>query len=189
MAIEVQNYIDLITSEYYNNPKFTAMTRKILEKDYASTSILEHLWDYFKLDTATGSQLDIIGQYLNITRELPIDSSVLPDVLTDDLYRLVLKARVLQYHWDGTIEGIYKITLELLPDALIWLVDNQDGSYQMLLMSPNFDDQIAELFILGYITPKPAGIKVTYTLFEKAFFAWDKNDQYYKGWDNSVWLR
>ena len=30
MAIEVQKYIDLITSEYYNNPKFTTMTRKIL---------------------------------------------------------------------------------------------------------------------------------------------------------------
>ena len=188
MAIEVQKYIDLITSEFYNNNKFTEMTRKILEKDYHSTSILEHLWDYFNLDNAVGKQLDVVGQYLNLTRELPIDSNVLPDVLPDDLYRLVLKARVLQYHWDGTIEGIYRITKTLIPDALIWLVDKQNGSYQMLLMSPNFDDNISELFILGYITPKPAGVKVIYTLFEKPFFAWDRNDQYYKGWDESVWL-
>lgn len=188
MAIEVQKYIDLITSEYYNNPKFTTMTRKILEKDYGSASVLEHMWDYFNLDSAVGAQLDIVGQYLNIKRELPIDDDVLPDVLPDDLYRLVLKARVLQYHWDGTIEGIYKMTQELLPTALIWLQDNQNGSYNMLLMSPDFDEQLSELFILGYITPKPAGIKVVYTLFERPFFAWDRNDQYYKGWDESVWL-
>lgn len=185
--MEVKKYLDLITSENVK-PNFLSITDHLLNLIKNSTDVLEDFWNYFNLDTATGAQLDIIGQYLNITRNMPANITDLPSVLDDDTFRILLKSCVLQYRWDGTIDGLYKIITYLYPDTVLWIDDRGNMSYQVSVLANSFDPYVPELFINGYILPKPAGIKVNYLIIESKVFTWDTEEQYKSGWDNSSWF-
>lgn len=187
--MDKKDYLDLITSEYYNKPKFYKTTEELLNLASKSAEVLSNFWEYFNLNTAVGNQLDVLGMYLNITRSLPVDSEEIPAILPDETFRIVLKSRVLQYRWDGSIQGLYDIISSLYPNMVIWLQDNADMSYTVFVMTDVFDEYVAELFLLGYILPKPAGIKVNYVLYERPFFTWDESTEHYKGWDEGAWMR
>lgn len=186
--MDKKDYLSLITSEYYDKKNFLSYVDTTLNPINEVANLHENMNTYFAIDTAVGKQLDIVGQYLNITRELPFQSTILPSVLTDDLFRFVIKCRVLQYRWDGTIEGILNIVESVVPGTLIQITDNQDMSYLLTVVSSTFNEQIGELFLNGYVTPKPAGVKVNYMLYERPFFSWDKDTTYQKGWDEGIWM-
>ena len=54
-------YIDLITSEHYNKPKYKAYVKKFLDMLSPAVNCYNEYNILFVLDTAVGSQLDIIA--------------------------------------------------------------------------------------------------------------------------------
>ena len=68
----------------------------------------------FVLDTAVGSQLDIIGDLVGIGRNLPTDNVNIPSTLNDNYYRRVIRSKIYFNHWDGTRESLEKIIDENL---------------------------------------------------------------------------
>lgn len=138
--------------------------------------------------TPADLSFDVFNEVYEGNQLLDINYNGIPKVLPDDLYRLILQSRVYQYHWDGTIKGLYSIFNALFPDVILWLQDNGDMSYTVTVMTTELPEFIPELFTLGYITPKPTGIRVNYIMYERPFFSWDLDELFYKGWDQGIWL-
>ena len=99
---------------------------------------------------------------------------------------MVIKSRILSNHWDGTMKGLADIINTVYPDAVYQIIDNQDMSYQIIMIDPGADMTKSALLFNGYIIPKPA-VRVNYTLQDKALFGWDSDTAFIKGWDNGIW--
>ena len=115
----------------------------------------------FDLDNATGEQLDIIGQYIGLKRLLTFQPQYDSPLLDDYYYRLLLKVRISQNNWDGTMAGIQKIWNNIFPEYKITVVDNQDMSINIRItgLQTAFEHEIIRH---GYVLPKPMGVLVNF---------------------------
>lgn len=176
---QIQSYLDLITSQHKTKPNFNAWLSAPLAKVYDGLSAANSINAAFDIDSAVGSQLDIIGQIVGRSRSLPFqpgDGS--SPTLSDTNYQIALKAKIAQNQWDGTIPEIYNIWNNLFSDISINIVDNQNMTMSVLIYTNGLiDPVITEMLSLGYIIPKPAGIGLT--VIEVSTVS---EDQYYAGW-------
>lgn len=180
-------YLQLITSQYADKPLFNEYVKTLLDEISPIIDCLNDFNIVFILDTAVGDQLDKIGQLLDLSRELPVDDPNIPSILTDDTFRLVLKARILANHWDGSNEGLIKIIDTMFPSVSYQLIDGQDMSMTVAIIDPNSTPERIALLLNGYILPKPSGVRVNYTIQDKPLFGWDSDTGFIKGWDEGTW--
>jgi hypothetical protein len=116
-------------------------------------------YDYeFDIDNAAGVQLDLIGGIVGRRRLLdfqPQDGSSAN--LDDEMYRILLKAKISQNHWDGTIPGMYELWENLFPDYEIFIKDNMNMTMTAYLAGyvPNL---LFDLINNDYIIPRPQGV-------------------------------
>jgi Protein of unknown function (DUF2612) len=126
---DVTPYLGLITSEHADKPNFMAMVAAVCQP---FADITEEYSDgvsgLYDIDTAVGAQLDIIGQWIGLSRYLqipltgvyfsfdmtglgfdqgvwlgPFDSPTQLVALGDNTYRIILKAKIRANAFDGTI--------------------------------------------------------------------------------------
>lgn len=163
MAIDT--YLDNITSQHRDKPKFIAWLSSHLNKIDDVYNVLKSMDDSFDIDNAIGAQLDTLGVIIGRNRTLSFQpSNNFSPVLTDDMYRLVLKTKVALNIWDGTIPSMYEIWNNIFGndnDLSLQIKDNQDMSFNAYITG--YTDQIQQDLIQhGYIVPKPQGVKVNY---------------------------
>lgn len=185
---DVQYYLDLITSEHNQKPKYMAMLEAILKPMANGVVVAKSLNVLYNLDTAVGVQLDIIGQWIGRTRYLkapitgvfftyntgpgynfgiykgPFDPGTELVALPDEQYRTYLKAVAAANQWDGTIPGAYAayaILFEGTPYEVL-IFDFQDMSMAFALLGAVPDALTQALFTGGYLSLKPDGVSVRY---------------------------
>lgn len=180
-------YLKLITSEYANKPLYNSYVKAFLDMLSPLVDNYDAFDSLFNLDTAAGEQLDTLGSLVGISRKLPISNSNIDPILNDDTYRKVILSKIMANHWNGSIEGLEGILQKVFPDLSYSIVDNQDMSYNVVIIDPDYDEQVVELLFEGYILPKPSGIKVNYTIVDKALFGFDADTNVVKGWDLAEW--
>ncbi len=155
----IQPYLDLITSEHYNKPKFMAWLTAPLQLVDDTTTAANDLLTAFDINTAVGAQLDILGVSIGQARDIGVPLSGASSILDDTHYRLVLQARIARNNWDGTIPSIYEIWNNAFPSVLLQLVDNQNMTMQAVIT--NLTDNVSqELVTAGLIVPKPMGVEL-----------------------------
>lgn len=182
----VQPYLDLITSEHNKLPKFMAMVEGLLRPFADALAVAQSLRTIYDVDSCGGMQLDAVGVWVGRSRQLTIPitdvyfafntgpgfnkgifklpNSPLGNVilLPDDQYRTLLKATIAANHWDGTVTGAYeayRIIFGPLGYAMI-ILDRQDMSMDEVLAGPVPDALTLQLFLQGYLSLKPAGVRV-----------------------------
>ena len=112
----------------------------------------------FDIDDAIGIQLDMIGDVVGRKRLLnfqPSDGS--SAILDDEMYRILLKAKISQNHWDGTIPGMYELWNNLFPEFNIFIKDNMDMTMTAYL-NMHTPLSLIELIENDYIVPRPQGV-------------------------------
>lgn len=186
MSAPVSQYTGLITSEH-QKPDFVAVISALVQGQADNQTLLNNLANYFDLDTAIGAQLDIIGLWVGISRNLdvpltgvyfswgtlgvgwgqgtwkgPYDPSDQLDSLPDDAYRTLIRAKIGANNWDGTVPGAYTIwnTLFAGTGYSVLIQDNQDMSMEYALLGPVPDAVTLALFENGYLNIKPAGVRI-----------------------------
>ena len=180
-------YLKLITSEHSVQSKYTEYVKTFLDMISPCVDIYNDFDVLFALDSATGDQLDKLGELVGIGRQLPVVDEHIPSTLDDEAYRLVIKAKIYKNHWDGTIEGLQKIFSAFFPSLPYEIVDNQDMSYTISLIDPDADELFVALIMNGFILPKPSGVRVDYNIMESSLFGWDADTAFVKGWDKAIW--
>ncbi len=161
--IDISTYLNRITSEHKVRPKFMALVEARLKPFVELFELLEEIDKAFDLDTAEGNQLDIIGQYVGVSRLLDFQPNNAEPLLPDPYYRMLLKARISLNNWDGSIEGIKKIWGDVFPEYEIQIVDNQDMTMEARIIGLEtlFENELVQH---GYITPKPMGVLIDYSV-------------------------
>jgi hypothetical protein len=158
---ENTHYINRVPPQH-KRPNFTRWLSANLDPLHDVETLLDGMREAFDLDSAAGAQLDVIGQITGRGRVLsfdPMDGS--SPVLDDDIYRLLIKAKISVNQWDGTIPGVMELWENLFPEYRLIMQDNQDMTmdlYVIGLVTPLEQ----ELMQRGYIAPKPMGVLVNF---------------------------
>lgn len=163
MAID--KYLDNITSQHRDRPKFISWLSKNLTTIDHTYLVLKSMDSNFDLDNAIGIQLDALGESIGRKRTLTFQPlNGFNPILDDNTYRLALKAKVAMNNWDGTIPQMYEIWNDIFgkdSDLDLQIQDNQDMSINAYVTG--YVDQIQQDLIQhNYVVPKPQGVKVNY---------------------------
>lgn len=214
----IQEYLSLITSEHKQRPKFTAMVSTDVSGPVQVQDLLSAMIPLFDVDLAIGHQLDVIGQWVGISRNIAIpipgvffswdgtnpyvgwdfgvwqDASQPSDitVLPDDVYRTFIKAKIAANRWDGSLQNMYEVWDSVFTDITIFIQDNQDMSYDIGFVGRPVDALTLALIQQGYLPLKPEGVRVNVIyspIDDNPMFAWDIQTDVFKGWDEGAWAR
>lgn len=184
----VSTYLSRIIAYYRNSPKFNATVGMTLQPLIDLQNFLESLPNAFNLFTATAAQLDIVGQWINLSREVqvpvpdpwfrwgdakrgwgagywkqPIDQSTYFVSLDDDTYRSLLIARIQGNQWDGTSSEALAImqmffTPARIPGATLIVDDHLTMDTYYALSGAWPDTVTMELFANDYLGLDAAGV-------------------------------
>ena len=134
MNIDISKYTNLITSQHKDKPKFVEFVKTLCQPYVDMQNVISTFSAMYDINNGFGAQLDVIGQWVGISRALPeqitgvyfaldtpglgLDESVWqgpfnPDTylvfLPDDHYKLLLNAKILNNQWDGSKDQAYII--------------------------------------------------------------------------------
>lgn len=176
------------------------------------------LLDDFDLDDAIGVQLDAIGVWVGISRylESPItgiyysvngtvqegvnygilkgilDNGVDMIKLNDQAYRLLIRAKIANNRWDGSIPGAYEVWETVfgppgpgVPTLLIQ--DNQNMSMTFGVSNVLLSTLEKSLLVGGYIDLRPEGVRISDYIIvpiEGPLLIWDNPET---PWDVGIW--
>lgn len=153
--------LNKIPPQHKIRPKFMAYLAAYLEKLKDIAEVLRQIDPEHDLDIAIGSQLDTIGGIVGAQRLLDFEPVYAPALLTDDYYRMIIRAKISLNHWDGTTSGIQDSWNVVKNGYQLDVIDTQDMA--MLLRVHGVTDLFESEFISrGYLAPKPEGVRVNY---------------------------
>lgn len=157
----LDGYRRLLTSEYKTRPRLTSWLLWLLSEGLTYKNTVQEFLDAFNLDTAEGVQLDIIGRIVGVDRLLPFHPvSGDSPLMNDSTYRMVIKAKIIQNTWKGTLDELYEAWAVLFPEVRYFQIqDLQDMTYNVVIMGA-FTPLERELIANGYIIPKPEGVRI-----------------------------
>lgn len=214
----LEDYLNLVTSEYRNQPVFIATLSLILKPIIYMQDLKKSMIPLFDLDVAVGDQLDILGQWVGVSRNIaipitgiyfswdgsdytlgwdygswqPSDAPTSITSLPDDAYRTLIRAKIAANHWDGTTDGAYTIWDALFPNVTILIQDNQNMTYALAIVGGVIDSLTLALITGGYIQLRPEGVRISgyYASIDSGpVFAWDLDAPLLQGWDTGSWAR
>lgn len=213
------DYLNLITEEYADKPRFTAMIKALSQGFVDIQNIEAVIPNFYDIDVAVGVQLDAIGVWIGISRYLktpltnvyftwddttlvgwdsgswmgPYDSATGITVLSDDAYRTLLKAKSAANQWDGTIPLAVTIWNTVFGTGQTVIIqDNQDMSMIMGFVGPPLTAVQQALVTSGYIPLKPEGVHIAFyaiPIDTNPIFAWDATTTLLNGWNVASWAQ
>lgn len=217
----MSKYVDLITSYHASKPLFVQhvdlSTRPLVD----AASAMAGMTSDFDIDTAVGVQLDIIGEWVGRSRVVsepitgvyfsfdtdglgfeqgvwqgPYDPDSGFTKLSDEVYRVILKAKIAINNWDGTNDSLPDILNTALSGSglAMQIIDNQDMTISVIVF-PESDiaDVSRELLAAirqGYLTVKAAGVLAGTIITPSTgtqMFGFDLDNEYFAGFDIGAW--
>lgn len=217
MSFRTDQYLALVTSEHSQRPKFMASILASIQGLADLQDNCSNLSSLFDIDTAVGDQLDKLGQWVGVSRNVavpianvyfswgvanqgwgqgawfsPFDSVAGLVRLPDESYRTLIRATIARNVWDGTVPSIYKIwgLVFALAQFQLLVQDNQDMSMTIIMLTTGSIDAITLALITGgAIVPRPAGVRITgYTQAMAPIFGWGSNSNLVAGWGVGSWI-
>ena len=222
----MSKYTDLITNYHATKPKFfdhvDLSTRPLIDITGATRGLVSA----FDIDTAVGVQLDTLGLWIGRSRIVsqpisgvyfswdtdglgydqgvwqgPYDPGEGYTTLSDETYRIILKAKIAINNWDGRNDSLPPILDAVTAGSglRMQIVDNQDMTISVWVF-PETDVSNASLELIaaikqGYLTVKAAGVwagdiqtpSVLTPLVGSKFFGFDMDNEYIAGFDDGAW--
>lgn len=222
----MSKYTELITNYHAVRPLFSQhvdlSTRPLTDVSAALGGLLTA----FDIDTAVGQQLDILGLWIGRSRYVAIPISGIffswdtdglgydqgvwqgpydPDTgftaLSDETYRVILKAKIAINNWNGQNDTLPPILDAALAGSGIrmQIVDRQDMTIGVWVF-PEVDISQVSLELIaairqGYLTVKAAGVwagsieipSVETPSEGNRFFGFDMDNEYIAGFDTGSW--
>ena len=169
-------------AQYADKPKITQWLDIIPTMSLQLVDVAEQVRTSYDIDNATSYELDVIGRivaqprdfesYISVTAlylgsndanlggtnaQLKSSSSIISDSVSDEIYRILIKAKIAKNNSDGTLESVLS-SVNFITDTEISSITEGDMSFGI-----NFADEIDELsrFLLTTfdLIPKPQGVQ------------------------------
>jgi hypothetical protein len=186
-----EEYLALITTEHQERPRFKATVQASVSPFAKVQEVLRSLVPAYDVDEAVGEQLDRVALWVGVTRRVavPIDGFYFswddtvatgwesgiwkgigdPDSgfvsLPDDLFRLLIRAKILANHWRGDIPGAYEILRAAFNvGSNITITDNQDMTMTVTIVAGSIPAVEQAILTEGYIPIRPSGVQANYVI-------------------------
>lgn len=224
----MSKYTELISNYHRGKPRFVSHVDLSTRPLADVATALDDLLSAFDIDMAVGVQLDQLGEWIGRTRAVAqpvsgvyfaLDDDALgwdrgvwqgpwdPDSgytrLSDDTYRIILKAKIAINCWDGSNDSLPDLLDSVLAGSgmKMQIVDNQDMTISVWAF-PQTESSTASLELIaairqGYLTVKAAGVwggNIVTPWVETPsegvkFFGFDMDNDYIDGFDVGAWER
>lgn len=211
------DYTSLITSEHSSKPRFSAMVAAVAQCFVDQINVLQSIPAAFDLDSAVGVQLDAVGLWAGITRQVktplsvyfsfdtanlgfdqgswqgPFDPSTGLTSLDDATFRTLIRAKIAANSWDGTIPGAASAYANLFngSGSYIFIQDNMNMTMTVGVSGKIPSAVLRALFAGNYLHLKPEGVRVDYVVVPSvdstSLFGFDVSNQYLAGFDTGSW--
>ncbi|WP_165431831.1 DUF2612 domain-containing protein [Atlantibacter hermannii] len=217
----MSKYTDKITNYHATRRDFPQHIDLITRPLSDVASAVTGLVTAFDIDHAVGVQLDILGRWIGRSRIVsepisgvyfcwdtdglgydqgiwqgPYDPDTGYTTLSDDTYRIILKAKIAINMWDGQNDSLPAIldTATAGSGLRMQIVDNQDMTISIRVF-PETDISDVSLELLaairqGYLTVKAAGVwsgEIITPSDGSRFFGFDLENDYIAGFDDGAW--
>ena len=212
-------YTTLIAGYHAQKPKFQKWVFALTEplRIARERLALMQVQD-FDLDMAVGAQLDAVGARIGLNRRLPIpvtdaffalddvdgigldlgvwltklDTTSILVTMSDNVYRMALKAKVRLNHYDGTRQQIVSIVRDLFEsfnssDYLVTVVDSQDMNFTIGMVKSEMSPILLELIQNRILDTIAAGVGANFDDMAQVRFGFDVNTTSVKGFDLGFW--
>ena len=213
---QATDYTALITAEHADKPKFMAMMAIVAQCFADQINVAQSIPAAFDLDTAVGVQLDAVGLWAGIKRQVktplnvyfsldtaglgfdqgnwqgPFDPSTGLTSLDDDTFRTLIRAKIAANSWDGTVPGAAAAYANLFngSGSYIFIQDNQDMTMTVGVSGMIPSALLRALLSGGYLPLKPEGVHANYLVpsaNNTPLFGFDVQNQYVGGFDTGSW--
>ncbi|MEL6237018.1 MAG: DUF2612 domain-containing protein [Pseudomonadota bacterium] len=211
------DYTGLITSEHSSKPRYSAMVAAIAQCFVDQINVMQSIPTAFDLDQAIGVQLDAVGLWAGITRQVktplsvyfsldtanlgfdqgswqgPFDPSAGLVSLDDATFRTLIRAKIAANRWDGTVPGAAAAYANLFAGSgsQIFIQDNGDMTMTVGISGVIPSAVTRALISGGYLHLKPEGVHVNYYFVASAnntpLFGLDVENSYISGFDVGSW--
>lgn len=215
---DVSKYLAIITSEHNQQPDFMDTVENNVQPYANNITTLLSMPLLFDVDFAVGDQLDKVGQWIGATRNVTIALTNVyftfddPNLgfdqgtwfnqfnpvsgivhLSDTAYRTLLRARIANNQWNGTIPGAYDVWDAAFTGTGIGiLIQDLENCHMLVALTGPVPDAVTlALFRGGYLNIKPAGVKIdaylTPTVQNAPYFGFDVENSSISGFDVGAW--
>lgn len=189
MAADENSYTGLIAGAHQGKERFTEWIYQLTQPLVEAQKTLIDGYKVFDLDLAEGEQLDALGVRIGVTRKLkikiadvffafddvdgkgfdfgiwqtPRDDRVGITVLSDEVYRQVLKAKVALNQYTGKNEDFAALLQQIqsafgLSSGTMSYIDMQDMTINVYLDRSRIPPIVWELFSTGVLSLNHAGV-------------------------------
>lgn len=180
-------YFNRVYAQYRTKPKAVQWYEIIRNMADPLSGVIWAVRNSYDIDGARGELLNVIGRIVVVGRNFTAQPELFPGlfdltdgaefgdddamfselsvaqdgVMSDDLYRLVIKSKIAKNNGDATIESILDAVSFLLPKATdLRLIDSDDGDFHI-----EYKGQMTNLekwaLTNNDLVPKPLGITFT----------------------------
>ena len=119
--LNLESYLEMFPAATREKPRFMALAGAVMTQAAELLALVQtEIPAAYDLESASGRQLDALGELLNVPRPMPSTS--------DEDYRFLLRAKIAVHHWDGTNESLPGVLAAAFPGRDAKLIDNQDGT-------------------------------------------------------------
>lgn len=131
------------------------------------------------IDTATGAQLDGIGDIVCLTRAEAVAKYGIE--MTDEIYRLFLKYQMLRNTNQCTLTDLYTACKLLYGAQVISYKDGEAPATFRLAIGAELSPQTIDLLNAAGAAIKPAGVAATLSYYAMDFFGFKDTNEYALG--------
>ena len=155
MSTYTDYYADLLILQYRTQPKARA-TISALTGEVISNGLLLDVINGFNLLTAVGKQLDILGKYIGLSRNVKDKiGSPATIILTDEQYRLLLQLKLVCNTSYSSTSQIRRALYQIFPNDIRVFDDRtMEMEYQL---STRFND-LVPVIVTEKLLPFPMGL-------------------------------
>lgn len=178
------DYVALIPSQHRDKPNFVAMVSLLVQAFVDGINQWLGLVNDLDLDLAIGAQLDLIGAWVGLPRQVQVpitgvffsfdtvglgfDQGIWqptsnPNGITsmsDDQYRLMMRAKIACNFWDGSLGRANAILTSIFPGLQVYLRDNLNMTESFVTNGSVNAVLFFNLVNGGYIPFKPGGVAI-----------------------------
>lgn len=184
MSAPITQYTGLVPVTNSSQPDFMAMLAVSVQPFADITAFELTINTDYDIDTAIGVQLDTLGQLIGIAR---------PGGFSDDFYRIILKVRILNNHWQCNKPSAYELANTLFTSLgfAFFIEDHADLSITLGVIGEGVPSgEIITLLTGGYLDVKPVTIRIAGYAYQSGagpIFAFDIENTNFAGFDVGSW--
>lgn len=171
----IDYYANLLILQYLQQPKAYAHVQALVTPVIMDQLPLD-VQDAFDITTSEGVQLDVLGKYAGITRNVYDFTG--PVSLSDADFRSLILIKISQNSLGSSLATIQEFINNFFP-GVITVFDFKDMTMEYFLESSIGSQQLAEVLIKQNLLPRPMGVRLKPTIYSPtidAFFGFRTYD-------------